>query len=121
MKIIRNSIIPFKGFSAINLFGVIFVRKEIRQQHNISLRNYGIILNHELIHMAQMKELLYIPFYLWYIFEWLIRLAIYRNKREAYRNISFEREAYDKQTYFDYIIYDERKPYAFIKYIFKKG
>lgn len=69
------------------------------------------MLNHELIHTAQMKELLYIPFYLWYVFEWLVRLAIYRNAREAY----------DKQAYFDYIAYDERKPYAFIKYFLKKG
>lgn len=121
MKIIRNSIIPFKGFAAINLFGVVFVRKEISPQYDISLRNWEIMLNHELIHTAQMKELLYIPFYLWYVFEWLIWLAIYRNARKAYRNISFEREAYDKQAYFDYIIYDERKQYAFIKYIFKKG
>ncbi len=121
MKVIRSSVIPCKGFTAINLFGVVFVRKEIRPQHNISLRNWDIMLNHELIHTAQMKELLYIPFYLWYVLEWLIRLAIYRNKREAYRNISFEREAYDKQAHFDYIIYDERKPYAFIKYFLKKG
>ena len=26
MKIIRNKIIPFKGFKAINLFGILFVR-----------------------------------------------------------------------------------------------
>lgn len=121
MKIIRNSIIPCKGFAAINLFGIVFVRKEIRPQHNISIRYWDTMINHEHIHTAQMKELLYIPFYLWYILEWLTRLAIYRNARKAYRNISFEREAYDKQAHFDYIIYDERKPYAFIKYILKKN
>ena len=121
MKIIRSSIIPFKGFAAINIFGVVFIRKEIRPQHNISIYDWEKMLNHELIHTAQMKELLYIPFYLWYVLEWLIRLAIYRNKREAYRNISFEREAYDKQAYFDYIVYDEPKPYAFLKYIKRKS
>lgn len=121
MKIIRNSIIPCKGFTAINLFGVVFVRKEILPQHNISIRDWEKMLNHELIHTAQMKELLYVPFYLLYGIEWLIRLAMYRNTREAYRNISFEREAYDNQAYFDYIVHKERKPYAFIKYIFKKG
>lgn len=121
MRIIRNSSIPFKGFTAINIFGVVFVRKEIRPQHNISLRNWDIMLNHELIHTAQMKELLYVPFYLLYILEWLIRLAIYRNAREAYRNISFEREAYDMQNNFGYIIDKERKPYAFLKYIKRKS
>ena len=28
MIIIRNNIIPFKGFAAINLFGVLFVQKK---------------------------------------------------------------------------------------------
>lgn len=121
MKIIRNNIIPCKGFTAINLFGVVFVRKEIRPQHNISLRNWDTMLNHELIHTAQMKELLYIPFYLWYVLEWLIRFVMYRNAKKAYRNVSFEREAYDMQNNFGYIIDKERKPYAFIKYIKRKS
>lgn len=42
MKIIYNNIIPFKGFKAINLFGILFVRK------NKSLSNKDI--NHEAIH-----------------------------------------------------------------------
>ena len=79
------------------------------------------MLNHERIHTAQMKELLYLPFYLLYGMEWLIRLVMYRNTREAYRNISFEREAYNMQNNFHYIIDKERKSYAFIKYIFKKN
>ena len=29
MKIIRNNIIPFKGYKAINLFGILFVRGDI--------------------------------------------------------------------------------------------
>ena len=28
MRIIRNSYIPFRGFTAMNLFGVLFVRRE---------------------------------------------------------------------------------------------
>lgn len=31
MKIIYNKLIPFKGFIAINLFGIIFVRKEYKK------------------------------------------------------------------------------------------
>lgn len=79
------------------------------------------MLNHELIHTAQMKELLYLPFYLLYGMEWLIRLVMYRNAKEAYCNISFEREAYDMQNNFHYIIDKERKPYAFLKYIKRKS
>lgn len=79
------------------------------------------MLNHELIHTAQMKELLYLPFYILYGIEWLIRLGMYRNARKAYRNISFEREAYNMQNNFHYIIDKERKPYAFLKYIKRKS
>jgi hypothetical protein len=117
MKVIRSRIIPCKGFTAINLFGIVFVRKEIRPQHDISIYDWDKMFNHELIHTAQMKELLYVPFYLLYGIEWLIRLAMYRNARKAYRNISFEREAYDNQDNFGYIIDKYRKPYAFIKYL----
>ena len=28
MKIVRNGFIPFKGFTAINLFGILFVRDD---------------------------------------------------------------------------------------------
>lgn len=82
MKIIRNNLIPFKGYKAINLFGVIFARrgKVIGDS----------TLNHEAIHTAQMRELLYVPFYLAYVAEWLVRLFLPGN---AYRSISFEREA----------------------------
>ena len=117
MKIIRSRIIPCKGFTAINIFGVVFVRKEILPQHNISIYDWDKMLNHELIHTAQMKELLYVPFYLLYGIEWLIRLAMYRNAKKAYRNISFEREAYDNQDNFGYIIDEYRKSYSFIKYL----
>lgn len=117
MKIIRNSIIPFKGFAAINLFGVVFVRKEVQPPYNFSPREWDKILNHELIHTKQMQELLFVPFYVWYLLEWLVRLVMYRDAKEAYRNISFEREAYNKQANFGYTFYKERKPYAFLQYI----
>ncbi len=91
MKIIRNKYIPFKGFRAINLFGILFVRGNAR----ISERT----IIHEAIHTAQMKEMLYIFFYLWYVVEWIIRLFM---KGNAYRNISFEREAYKHQNELDY-------------------
>ena len=58
MKIIYNKIIPFKGYLAINLFGIIFVRKEYKNYINKT------IINHEQIHTEQMKELGYIFFYI---------------------------------------------------------
>lgn len=87
MKIIYNNIIPFPGFAAINLFGIIFARKECRPLS-------ATTINHEAIHTAQMKELLYVGFYLCYLAEWIVRLFM---KGSAYRNISFEKEAYNCQ------------------------
>ena len=77
MKIIYNSIIPFKGYKAITLWPFIFVRKEY------SFNN--IDLNHEKIHLKQQIELLVILFFLIYLIEWIFK---------GYRNISFEKEAY---------------------------
>lgn len=115
MKVVNNSIIPFKGFVAINLFGVVFVRKEVQPPYNFSPREWDKVLNHELIHTKQMQELLYLPFYVWYLLEWLVRLVMYRDRHKAYRNISFEREAYANQHKWDYN--KGRKRYAFLRYI----
>lgn len=107
MKIIRNNIIPFKGYAAINLFGILFVRKDA----NITKE----MLNHEEIHTAQMKEMLYVPFYLWYMVEWIVRLF---KKGNAYRNISFEREAYANEDNLDYL--DTRECFKWIDYLRNK-
>ena len=72
-----------------------------------------IDINHALIHTKQMKELLYIGFYIWYFIEWLIELFHYKNK--AYRTNTFEREAYDNDQNLNYL--NERERYAWIKYI----
>ena len=62
-----------------------------------------------------MQETLYIFFYLWYIIEWLIKLAIIRDTRKAYRAISFEREAYLFQVIPNYL--EERKHYCWLKHL----
>lgn len=67
MKIVRNRWIPFKGFWAINLFGVIFVRKDLPEEHLSDPLWLETIIRHERIHTRQMVELLVIPFYLLYI------------------------------------------------------
>lgn len=111
MKIIYNNLIPFKGFIAINLFGIIFVRNEYK--NSIIYWRFNTTLKHELIHTQQMKELGYIFFYIWYFIEWLLRLPF----GNAYYNISFEREAYANEKNEAYIL--TRKHYSFLKYIFK--
>lgn len=46
MKIVQNKLIPFSGYSYINLFGIIFTRNK----KDISKKSY----NHEKIHLKQM-------------------------------------------------------------------
>ena len=138
MKIIYNKAIPFKGFAAINLFGVLFVREELREYYESDGNAMMYLLRHEGTHTKQMKELGYIGFFVFYFIEWLvrfsyrlivsIRLAIkYPARREplgkfiagvnmaAYRLISFECEARrlensDRE-------YNNRKHYGWAKYI----
>ena len=87
MKVFYNNLIPFKGFKAINLFGVLFVK-------NGSTIN-DVDLTHESIHTKQMKEMLYILFYICYVLEQVVRFISCGNSRLAYRRISFEIEAYE--------------------------
>lgn len=73
------------------------------------------LLNHERIHIRQAIEILVIPFYIWYSIEFLIRFAQYKNIREAYLNISFEREAYRNEKNLNYL---QKRPFwAFRSYI----
>lgn len=102
MIIIRTKHIPFGHFSAINLLGILFVHPGVYISNEL--------INHERIHTAQMLELAVIPFYIIYFVEWLIRLTMRGN---AYRNISFEREAYAHQREQDYLRH--RKHYAWLR------
>ena len=121
MKIIRNKFIPFPGYKAINLFGVLFVKNNAKIDE--------VTINHESIHSRQFVERMvlfavatvfirwWLPvfapfaFYVWYVLEWLIRLP----KGNAYRNISFEREAYTNQGDAGYL--NGRRWFGFLKYI----
>jgi len=59
-------------------------------------------MNHERIHLSQQIEMLILPFYLWYSLEFLLRLVQFKNVYLAYKNISFEREAYANESDIDY-------------------
>lgn len=107
--VIFNKFIPFKGFCAINLFTLIFVRSEYKEYFNNKLF-FNSVINHENIHSAQQKELLFIFFYVIYLIEWLFNLVKYRNADLAYSNISFEKEAYKHE--FDLTYLKNRKPFA---------
>jgi hypothetical protein len=109
MITIENNIIPFKGFTAMALWPFVFVRKDSEKYYT------DVVERHEYIHGEQQKEMLIVFFLLWYGIEWLIKWACYRNSMTAYKNVSFEREAYRHQNDAAYL--DERKHYAWTKYI----
>lgn len=105
--IVKCRFIP-KGF-CVNLFGTVWARD------TSWIDKY--IINHERIHTAQQRELLFIIFYLLYGLEWLFRLVQYRNWYEAYKNISFEREAYTNGHDLTYL--PRRKFFSWVKYLRK--
>lgn len=106
MKVIVNKFIPIgRRFYAINLFGVLFAKGPCGR----------VTINHESIHTAQIKELLYVPFYIVYVIEWLVRCMILHNGYKAYRNISFEREAYANESDEGYLA--RRRVFAFLRYM----
>lgn len=107
MIIFRTKRIPAKHYDAINIFGMLFVHPGV-------LLNEETI-NHERIHTRQMLEMLVLPFYIWYVVEWLVRLPM---SGRAYMNLSFEREAYANERNLTYL--KTRKPYAWVKYLRKR-
>ncbi len=73
------------------------------------------LLNHECIHLRQQLEMGFILFYFWYTIEYFIRYLQTRSHYQAYRRISFEREAFAKERSFSYLL--TRPFWAFLKYL----
>lgn len=92
---------------AVTIFPFVLVRTKDMAQDKV-------LMNHEYIHLSQALELLVLPFYILYILEFLLRFIYYRNFQRAYKNISFEREAYKNEADLHYL--KTRKLWSFIKY-----
>jgi len=84
-----------RGYVGCTIFPFVFIRK--------GLKNKDVIINHEKIHLRQQKELLVIPFFIIYILNYTVNIVLYRNLDKAYRNIIFEREAYQNEKNMDYL------------------
>lgn len=82
--------------------------------HDQKMKENRVLINHERIHLRQQIELLVVFFYLWYVTEYIINRLRYKDAKKAYRNISFEREAYANETDMDYLY--NRSLWSFIKY-----
>ena len=106
--IIQTRFMPVSRYVAITIFGIVFTRDRSRLT--------PALINHERIHCRQQLELLYVPFFIIYVMEWLYYIVKYRNWDRAYRSISFEREAYANGHNFRYL--DTRPSFASFRHYF---
>ncbi|WP_425077718.1 hypothetical protein [Psychroserpens sp. S379A] len=107
MILVSRYLVP-KGYVGIVIFPFILLKYK-----HLSINN--VLLNHEKIHLRQQLELFLIIFYIWYGVEFLIRLLIYKKWHKAYKNISFEKEAYANENDLNYL--KSRSFYNFLNYM----
>lgn len=107
MPVIVNKYLIGRHFVGIALWPFIVIKSS-------HLRDDEVFINHEKIHLRQQLELFILPFYLVYLLEYLVRLGQYRNSAKAYRNISFEKEAYQNEANLEYL--ESRNLWSFLKY-----
>lgn len=108
MILVVNKYLLGKSISGASVWPFVIVK-------NKELKEDFTFINHEKIHLRQQLELLIIPFYLWYFTEYLLRWLQYKDKFLAYKNISFEREAYTQEMKENYL--EERRFWAFLQFL----
>ena len=97
-----------KGFRGLTFFPFVFLT-------NREDKLNAVFVNHEKIHIRQQLELLVLPFYVWYGLEFLLRWIQFGDRKQAYYNISFEREAYANEKDLGYL--KSRSFWRFWRYI----
>ena len=108
MILIVNKRLLSGRFKGISLWPFVILQSD-------QLKKDEFFLNHEKIHLRQQLELLVLFFYVWYAIEFFIRYLDCRDGMLAYRNISFEREAYRRENDIGYL---KKRPFwAFLKFI----
>jgi hypothetical protein len=90
-KFITNKLLNVKG---IVLFPFVFVDN----------KNNKRLVNHELIHIEQIKDCGFLKFYLIYLYKWY---------KVGYLRIPFEIEAYNNDFNYNYIKKRKRKEWTF--------
>jgi len=109
--IIAKYLIP-NGYRGLTVFPFVFIKYAFDSENKV-------LINHEKIHIRQQMELLVLPFFLWYFVEYAVRLLQYKKANLAYRNISFEREAYSNEINLDYL--EKRRVFSFLNYLLMKN
>ena len=108
MFVVVNKFILARHFDGVVLWPFIVVKRR-------ELKENRIFMNHERIHLKQQVELLVVFFFVWYFFEYFIRLIKYGDSYKAYNRICFEREAYANEKNLEYI--PNRSFWNFRKYL----
>jgi hypothetical protein len=108
--VLVNKYLLANGFRAMSLWPFVILKDK-------ALAKDCVFMNHERIHLYQQTELLVLPFYLWYFLEFLLRWYQYKKPYLAYKNISFEREAYANESDLNY--FRKRHLWNFINYLVK--
>jgi len=109
MIIVTSKYLIQNGIRGLTLFPFIFVAKQSDLKDEI-------LINLEKIHIQQQKELLVLPFYIWYLIDFGIQFLKFKDKNKAYRNICFEKEAYANEKNLSYLM--KRKFWNFLDYSF---
>ena|SRR6187551_361417 len=99
---------PFLNRRGMALYPFILLKNEKSKKD-------AILINHERIHLRQQLELLILPFYLFYLVNYLYNLISSLDHETAYRNIIFEQEAYDHETELNYL--QNRRIFNFLGYL----
>jgi len=103
MIILRSGNLNLGGIA---LFPFIIINSKLSNERQRTL------INHERIHIRQQLELLVIPFYVWYVINYLVNRVKYKSHNKAYRNTIFEKEAFEHESDPKYLT--KRKPWSFI-------
>lgn len=108
MFLVVNKYLLRRHFVGVTLWPFIVMR-------SAKLEEDLTFINHEKIHLRQQAEMLVLFFFLLYFIEYIFRLIQYRDRYIAYTNISFEREAYARESELDYL--DNRSFWSFLLYV----
>ena len=133
MKIISNKLIPFKGFGAMNILGMVFTRYKAeelsehtkRHEQIHTMQQYEIMLASALISLVlcniwaswwYLLVTIALPIAL-YVLVWLIELVL-PPYTSAYKDSPFEREAFANDEDVNYLV--TRPLFAWVKYFLKR-
>lgn len=134
MIIIKNNFIPFGRYTTMNLYGLLFTKRNNLKDD---------VINHEGIHSVQILELAIVGilftlllififkisywyllfggslFYIWYLIEYIFVRLFHKKQNDGYHDISLEEEAYNNEDNMNYL--NNRKLFAWFKYIKPKS